>query len=784
MLRNYLKLALRSLRRHRLYASINIVGLAIGIAGCLLAVLFIRHELTFDTYHENADRIYRLVSYGGFGEKQWGGYVAGDPVPEMRASDPDVESAVKVIRCGANRIVWRGEVVRDVEVQCSESDLFDIFSFGLIRGNAEDVLDRPNTAVITRSLAERMFGRDDPVGQIVPMQFGDGEVGFEITGIMEDVPFNTHFSFDLLLSYESLQATNRCLTCGQAMYALLTPDGDPEAVADRALHQVHEVQGQEYVENVRLEPIGDIHFSDISAERQGDARYLYILSVIAVVILLMACANYINLATARMMQRGKEVGVRKVLGAQRSQVVRQFLLETSALALLALPLTVLLLLLAIPLFNTFLDTSLVVGWEDLAAAGPIALGLIVMVSLLAGSYPAFFLSSFRPVSVLRGRFDRGITAAGMRKSLVVFQFLAAIALVVFTLVVLSQMRFIQQMNLGFETEHVVLIPVPDPDLAQTPDVLKQEFMRNASVLSASAGHGAPGQQRFHGRRFIHRPDGEDGPSISFVHPEIDDDFLATMDIDLVEGRNIRPGPSGGPDGEALVNGVTLREMGWREPEEALGQEIAGAEIVGVVEDFHLRSLHQEIEPLLMVQPWQDRASQLILRIRGDDIPGTMAELEQTWARLNSEHPFEASFLQDELNDLYEQERHAAQAFGLFSGLSILIACLGLFGLAALNAERRTKEIGIRKVLGASVGSILGLFFRDVAALVAIAFALAIPLAYLASQRWLDAFAYRVEVGPAVFAAAGAAALLISLASTGSHAARAAMKNPADSLRYE
>jgi putative ABC transport system permease protein len=309
-------------------------------------------------------------------------------------------------------------------------------------------------------------------------------------------------------------------------------------------------------------------------------------------------------------------------------------------------------------------------------------------------------------------------------------------------------------------------------------------LRNSSVLAASAGYGAPGQNAFYGRHFIVRPDGEDGPAVPFAHPEIDEDFLQVMGIGLIAGRNIRPGPSGGPDGEAIVNRAALREMDWQEPEEALGEEVGGAEIVGIVEDFHIRSLHQEIEPLLMVQPWQDRAGQLILRIRGDDVPATLAELEQTWKRLNSEHPFEVSFLRDELNDLYERERHAAQAFGLFSGLSILIACLGLFGLAALNAERRTKEIGIRKVLGASIRSILGLFFRDVAVLVCVAFALAIPVAYLASQRWLEDFAYRVDVGPAVFALAGAAALLIALASTGAHAARAALKNPADSLRYE
>ncbi|MFQ5568705.1 MAG: ABC transporter permease [Rhodothermales bacterium] len=784
MIKNYLTIALRTVRRHKGYAAINIFGLAVGIACFLLMVLYIQHELSFDTYHEKGNLIYRIVSYSGFAEKQWGAYVSGDPVPEMRTAYTDVEDAVKTMRCGTDRIKMDQEVYRDIKMVCTESNLFNIFSFDLEKGDAASVLDRPNTAVITRSLAQQLFDDEDPVGKTLPIQFRSDDARlFEITGLMEDVPVNTHFTFDLLLSYESLRSTRLCLTCGQPMYALLAKGADPEEIAARALSYLRDVQGKELIEDLRLEPLADIHFSDILAERQGDVRYVYLLSAIALILLLIACANYMNLATARSARRTREVGVRKVLGAHRIQLIRQFLLETLLLTVLAAPLALVLLALALPFFNTLAETDVTTAWNTNGLMYLATAGIIAVVGLLAGCYPALFLSAFRPVAVLRGRLAGGFTGAWLRKGLVIFQFSASIILITVTFIILRQLDFMQTQKLGFNAEQVVIIKVMDPVLAQQSETLKQEFLRHARVTHATAGWGLPGQTAFHGIRFIHQPEGKDGPAITFHNPVIDADFLETMQVPLLAGRNVAEQlPEGGM--EALISEAGLKAMGWVSMEEAMGQDIGGGRIVGVVKDFHFQSLHQQIEPLLMRQNQFGQASQVALRVEGENIKDTLADLEEIWTSLGTEMPFEFSFLTDELHQLYEREERAAQVFSLFAGLAILIACLGLFGLAAFAAEQRTKEIGIRKVLGATAHNIVVLLSLDFIRLVLVAFVVAVPAAYWAMLQWLEDFAYRIDPGPAVFILAGGVALLIALLTISFQAVRAALADPVDSLRYE
>jgi len=784
MFKHHLTIAWRTVRRHKGYAFINIVGLAVGIACFLLVVLYVQHELSFDTYHERDDRLYRLVTYSGFGEKQWTDYISGDPIPEMRASYTDVEDATKYMRCGADRIKLDQEIFQDIKMMCAESNLFNLFSFDLVQGDAATVLDRPNTAVITRSLARRLFGQADPVGQHLPIQFDRDQAPlFEITGLMEDVPANTHFTFDLALSYVSLESTNRCLTCGQPMYALLAEGADPEAVAGRILSYIRDVQGKEYVEDLRLEPLAAVHFSDIHAERQGDVRYVYLLSAIALVLLLIACANYMNLATARAARRTREVGVRKVLGAHRGQLVRQFFFETLLLTLLALPLALGLLVAALPFFNALADAAVTPAWGRNGLLYLAIFGIVAVVGLLAGSYPALFLSAFRPVAVLRGRLGGGFTGAWLRKGLVVFQFAASIILIGVTLVVLRQLDFMQHKKLGFDAEQVLLLTVTDPVLIQEPERVKQEFLRHAAVTQATAGWGLPGERGFAGVGYIHRPQGEDGPAIRFNHPVIDADFLETLQIPLIAGRNVAAQvPERGA--EALINETGLKAMGWTSPEEALGQEIGSELIVGVVKDFHIESLHQAINPLLMRQNQYGNTGRVALRIAGGDVEGTLADLEAIWTSLGTDMPFEFSFLTDTLDQLYEQEQRAAQVFGLFAGLAMLIACLGLFGLAAFTAQQRTKEIGIRKVLGATVQHILVLLSRDFVRLVLVAFVVAVPVIYVAMQRWLEAFAYRIEISWEQFLMAGSLALVIAFLTVGFQAIKAALTDPVDSLRYE
>jgi putative ABC transport system permease protein len=403
--------------------------------------------------------------------------------------------------------------------------------------------------------------------------------------------------------------------------------------------------------------------------------------------------------------------------------------------------------------------------------------------MLAGSYPALFFASARPADVLRGELPGGLGTTGLRKGLVTFQFVAAIALIAVTAIMAQQLRFVQQKDLGFESGQVVIVRVADRALAQQPERLRAEFGRLASARAVTVGFGVPTQRYFHGRRFIHRPEGEDGPSIAFVMPAIDEQFLETFAIPLLAGRNISSTVE--PEElEGLINEEGLQAMGWTDPAEALGETIGRATIVGVVPNFHYESLHVPIEPLIMQQNPSGQAGQVALRVGGSTVDDVLADLQQVWARLGSEQPLETTFLSDHLRGLYEQERRSAQVFGLFAGLAILIACLGLFGLATFAAERRTQEIGIRKALGASVGRLAWLLMQDTGRLAVLGLLLAAPLAYWAGQRWLDDFAYRIDIGVSPLLAAGAVALAVAAIATGTQAVRAARTNPADALRYE
>lgn len=784
MFRNYIRIAWRNLKQNPGYTFVNIIGLSIGIACFLLIFLYTRYEMSFDNYHEKKDRIYRIISYSGFGDdKDWGNYVSGDPIPELRNSFTQVEEAVKRKRCGPNQIVLDTEIIKDIEIQCSDSHIFDIFSFKVIKGEPETSLDRPNTAVITHSLARRLFGEQDPIGKTLPIYFGDATRDFEITALMEDVPSNSHFRFDLLLSYESLKSTNRCLACGQPMYVLLKPGADKEVVSEHILNHIREVDGKTYVEDVALQSLKEVHFGSISAEIKGDLKYIYILSGIALIILFIACANYMNLATSNYSRRAREIGIRKVLGGYRSQIMRQFLVETFVVTFLSLPAALLILYSAIPFFNglTHADLSFS-SVADIGALGSL-FGVIVAVSLVAGSYPAFYLSSFEPVTVLKGKELHRSRSAYFRKGLVVVQFLVSIVMITLTFLVLRQFNYLQTKNMGIDTGQIVLVNISDPILTEKPDLLKLKFSQVAGVQNVTAGFGAPGVGYFGGAGYISRPE-EDAPSIRFVTPAVDENFIGTYNLSLLAGRNISDQLSEAREKEALINQSGLQAMGWNDPQDALGHKIGHYKIVGVVPDFNFQPLHNEIKPLLMQQNWFGRARNLAIKIKSEDFSAVRANLEAAWNELDSLYPFEFSFLDDRLNQAYEQEKITAQVIGAFAGICIVIACMGLIGLASFMAERRTKEIGIRKTYGASVTSIVYLLLKDFGLLIGLSFLISIPLVYTIGKKWLEGFAYKVSLDSQLYAAGLLIILLLVVLSTGYQSVKAALKNPADVVRYE
>ncbi|MEM9664926.1 MAG: ABC transporter permease [Bacteroidota bacterium] len=779
MLRSYLTLAWRALRRQAGYALINLVGFAIGLACVLLVVFYLQHEYSYDTYHEKGDRLYRAVQltvYGGQDPK-WEGSVDGDPAPTLRADLPAVEDATRLTSGSTNRVQVEGTWHQDIEMKYGESNLFNLFSFDLLRGDPETVLDRPNTAVITASLAQRLFGEEDPVGQTLLLPNWTTDVTYEITGVIADVPVNTHFTFDLLKSVSTLESVRQ-----GDVYVLLRPDADPAALNEPILEAIRDTGGR-YAEDARLEPITAIHFSDLYAERQGDQRYVYLLSAIVVLILLIACANYTNLATARALRRTREVGVRKALGAQRGQLARQFLAETLLLALLAVPLAVVLFQVALPTFNRLAETSVEIVWlEHLGVLGA-AVAAAATVGLLAGSYPALFLARFQPVEVLRGQLPIGSGGTGLRKVLVTFQFAASILLIAGTAVIVQQLRFMQTQKLGFNTEQIVAVEITDRALRSSAQAVKQEMLRVPGVQAAAGAMGAPGQLQFRMSGAIERPNGPDEPGVSLFTPWIDADFLEVMSIPLLAGRNVVEGSAADWERtEVLVNEAAIEAMGWASAQDALGQTIGDSEVVGVVPDFHFVSLHQRVAPLAMKH--SSKHFGLVLRLAAGDIPATLEAMEAAYRTAGGTGPFVYRFLDEEINQLYAQEQRTASIFGLFAGLAILIACLGLLGLAAYMAAQRTQEIGIRKVLGATLGHLMALLTGDFLKLIGLAAVIALPVAYVFAGRWLEAFAYRMPLNAVPFALAAALVLGLAMLTVGLQVLRAAQANPVEALRQD
>lgn len=791
MLRSYLKFAWRNLRKSFSYSLINIAGLALGIASVLLIFLYIQHEFSFDNYHEKGERIYRITSYAGFNEKEWRAGTPGDPIPEFRNNDESVLEGVRITRClGGGDFTVRGEEYTGFKPGCTESSLFNIFSFPLVSRSREDVLKSPFTAVISQSVARRVFGEENPLGKTLETNWGlrGGTETFEITGVMEDIPANTHFHHEIYYSYSSLEGTGLCMDCGgQQQYLMLAEGADTAALSDNIGSHVREIDGKSYVEEIRLEPLKEIHFSSIRAERQGDWQYIKILTAIAVVILIIGCGNYMNMATARYSKRAREIGIRKVMGAYRSQLARQFLTETMLLSVMALPIALTLVYLAIPWFNIYAGTGITLSMIGDPLFYLAAIGLLLFTGLLAGSYPALFISAFRPREVLQGGRTVGPGSAGVRKGLVTFQFLASLVMIGITALILQQLNFVQQKNLGFDSDKVVSITITDPVFQGQPQTVADAFKGLASVQTATVSR-APGTGGMASMSMSFQQDTSSDTKYTFATPRIDSEFLETFQIDLVAGRNITAPSSerGGRIVEGMLNETGLRELGYQRPDEVLNEIVGNRyRIVGVVEDFHLSSLRSQIQPAILERNAYGRALMVNVRLSGGNISRGLVDLRSVWEEeLSTSEPFTYNFVDDQLQKQYENERRTAKVIGVFAGLSILIACMGLFGMASFTAQQRMKEIGIRKVMGAGVASIILLLYKDFGKLIALATVISVPVIYYAGQRWLENFAYRIDIGPLAFLLAVLGVSLVTVIATGARSLRAALMNPVDSIRQE
>jgi len=798
MLRNYFTTAWRALRRQAGYATINVFGLAVGMASCLLIGLYVGDELSYDTFHTRADRIYVMGSENDF----FGRSIAtAYPVAATLEADlPVVERTVRTASRGGSTVRRAEDGFEDErDVLLADAAFFQVFDFPLVRGDRSSALAAPDAAVITQSMARDAFGGEDPMGQPLTVTLRDSTHTLTVRGVAADVPENSTIQFDLVAPTRLLEADRRDPEGWGLMmyttYALLErplPADTLAAEAERAAAMRLSDADREPPSffSIRLP---ELYLSDqYSTEGfRGQQRYLYIFGSVALFILLIAAINYVNLVTAKGQQRAKEVGVRKTMGAGRGQLARQFLSESVLVSGAALVLALALSALAMPVFNGSFGTEL--SLLD-GGSGPLLAGLtaaMLGIGVLAGAYPAFVLSRFRPVRVLRGA--SGTTTGGggwLRRGLVVLQFALSAALIVGTIVVHQQLDFMQTKNLGFDGEQVVVVNLPRNGMTASSEAAKREMQQHPSVRRITLASATPGHS---GVRIGQEPSSiapaanTDREVFTYSPIHADFDFVETFGLRLVAGRAFHR--DRGEDTENyILNETAVRELGWT-PEEAVGQAFGGGSgdrgrVIGVVADFHLASLREPIMPVTISIGAPRGSGRIAVKLAGDGIRADMDHVRSTMAALAPSAEMEYQFLDDEFDAMYRSEERLSRIFTAFAGIAILIACLGLLGLAAYAAQQRTKEIGIRKALGASVASIIGLLSKEFAALVLVALAVGMPVAYWAMQRWLEDFAFRTDVSGWTFVLTIGLALAIAGISVSMHALSAAYTDPATALRNE
>ncbi len=800
MFKNYLKVALRQIQKKKGFALINITGLAIGLAVCSLIMLWVLDEVSYDRFHQNGKQIYRLIM-----DADIGGHIRTPATmppagPTMTEEYPEVENFTRIGRLQNTTVRWGDTQFQETLVGFADPSFFEIFSFPFTSGDAATALTRPNTIVVTQEMAAKYFGESDPVGQILRI---GGEEDYTVTGVVTNVPRNSTIQFNMLRSFETLLIERPVLrdawfSIEFTTYLLLSDDADWKAVegkfpdlVDRMLgEQLRAVGGRM---ELLLQPMTRIHlFSDrdFDVRSAGDIRYVYLFSGIALFVLLIACINFINLSTARSATRAREVGMRKTLGALQRKLVIQFLGESVLLSLMAMVLAAIFIALALPLFSNLVGRPLSVHLLQRIWILPSFIGLALLVGVLAGGYPAFVLSAFHPVHSLKGGQKEGKSSALFRKILVVVQFAVSITLIVGTLTVFRQIEFIRNRRLGFDQEQVVVMPRLNETLRRAIPSIKEELAQVPGVTHVGASTNLPGFGNIVG---IFLPEGFPEDQQQTMHFfVVDHDFIPTLKMELAQGRNFSAALVTDTSESVIINETAARQFGWGEP---LGKtfifrpppgregETQIMRVVGVLKDFHMGSLREEIPPfILFYDPLNLR--RISVRIASDRVSQTLDGLRAAWAKIDPDGEFDYRFLDERLHSLYESEERIGRIALNFTVLAVLIGCLGLFGLAAFMAEKRTKEIGIRKVLGATTPGIVGLMSREFLILVGLANVIAWPLAWWGMTEWLKGYAYRAGMGWWIFAVSTVLALFIALATVSVQALKAARANPVDAIRYE
>lgn len=792
MLKNYLKVALRTVKRQRIYSFINILGLALGIACCLMIYLYVSYEMSYDKFYPDSSRIYRVATDSHFQSRSHVWALTPAPLgPALEEGFPQIEQAARVLFKGRGVVEKNKQLSFADRIFYADPKVFDVFGISFLYGESSAALLRPNTMVVTQSFSRLHFGKNNPIGQTLHID----KFEYEITGIIPDPPSNTHFRYNILMNINDL-AEDSHMTSWNHMYLYtyikLREGLEPKDFEEQVRHvaETHTQNregsrgvGQEYF----LQPVKNIHLhSHLIAEmgQPGSPVYLYIFSAIGLFIILLACINFMNLATARSANRAKEVGMRKVIGAHRKQLVSQFLGESLITAIISLVLSVFIAETMRPFFNALSGKKFLI--IDFFQPGVIFLLIVftLFAGLVAGSYPAFLLSAFKPVTILRGFSRAGNRSAILRKALVIFQFAVSLFLIICTFIIYRQISFMKDYPLGFEKEQKIIIPVRD-DISETYENVKSEFLSHPTLQKATVSSSIPGWG-IH-KHYFRMSEGNSTEEHSLNHLYVDFDFLQTYKIEILSGRPFQRVLRADASEAFIVNESAVKVFGLDSYEEILGKTIECGDvpkrIIGVINDFHFYGLQGAIDPLVLeIKPSQ--FSFLTLSANTENLSATFPFLEEKWRELFPGHPFEYFFLDEDYDLQYRSEERTGKLFAVFTFLGFFIACLGLFGLASFTSEQRTKEIGIRKVLGASVSKIAILLALDFTKWISIASSVAWPMAYWISKKWLEDFAYRINIPLAAFIIASLCAFFIALSTVSYQALKAAVSSPVKVLRHE
>ena len=799
MFRNYLKTAFRNLWKRKVHSVINLLGLSVGMASFILIVAWVANELSFDRFHTKADRIYRLCLEADLGTHLKAPITNGPAGPAIAELYPGVLNAVRITGPENVPVKYEDRQFSEENVTYTDRDFFQVFSFPLLQGNPATVLEAVNTIVIAEAMVSKYFDDTDPIGKIIKV----GGVDYTVTGIMADFPRNSQLQLNMLCSFETLaklnpQRVEEWMAFSMGTYLLLAENVDPanlEAkfpeLVDAHLGPIMQAIGGSI--EFWLQPMTDVHlYSDMAIDlgNNGNIAYIYLFSGVALLVLLMACFNFINLSTALAAMRAKEVGIRKTLGADRKQLMVQFLSESVVLSLLAIVLTVLLLETFSGNIQTLSAYNMDLPYFQLWWLIPALLGLALLTGLLAGAYPAFYLSAYDPNEILGSNLKRGAANSRLRQILVVFQFATTIMLLIGTATIVRQINYVNNKPMGFSKDNILFITDTDQPGIPPIQLLRDEFSRVPGVTNASAATNLPS---IGVHKSIFLPEGfaqEEAQTMDYI--SIDANYLAALDMKLASRRNFSDDLAADSSSACMINVTAAQRFGWEEPigKKFYFNNMPGHDeepytmtVIGVIEDFHMASLHEQIEPLF-VQYDPNEWRTLTLKLNSVNTSETLQRLQEKWQTLVPDRPFDYIFLDDRLEESYQQEQELRGLTLVFSVLAIFIGSLGLFGMSSFTATNRTKEIGIRKVLGATVPTIVRLLSLETIALILIASLVAYPIAWYAMSNWLETFAFRVEFSWLIPLFVTCGTLLLAIVTVSYQSIKAAVANPVKSLRYE